>query len=104
MSSERVTVLRPLAAVFFCVASAEAALELSETKEGAFTNTTIANRFFSVTLTSHGGRIRSLAHQKAGKETVLWAPGEGGWLDDRGTRTMARYSCRQAHKDAAVLE
>jgi len=80
------------------------ALEVRETTVGTEKRVTVTSRHFDVTFTSLGGRVVSFVEKPAGREHVLWAPGEGGWFDDRGTRTMAQYDVAFAHRDAQAVE
>ncbi len=89
------TVLVVLSISITCIA-----MNVKESKEGKYDIVKVDNKFISTTFTSMGGRIKSLVHKQAkNREIVLWAPGEGGWLDDRGERTMADYQYKLVSKN-----
>jgi hypothetical protein len=59
----------------------------------------VENEYLKVQFTTSGGRIKSLVNKKNNNELVFWSPGEGGWLDDRGTKTMANYEYKLLKRD-----
>lgn len=59
----------------------------------------VENEYIKTQFTTIGGRIKSLINKKTNSELVFWSPGEGGWLDDRGTKTVALYNYKLLKKD-----
>lgn len=68
------------------------ALETAQTESGKYDLFTVSNSVFKAVFTTNGGRIKSLIDVRSGKELLFWTPGEGGFLDDKGTRTTAKYA------------
>ncbi len=94
-------------AILAMYVNATRGFDVKQNKEDKYDIIKIENKFISVTFTSMGGRIKSFINKQAkNKEIVLWAPGEGGWLDDRGSRTMAAYEYNlvSKNKDKIVFE
>jgi len=86
------------------LASGSVALDVVERPADDPPGIIVENAHFKVVLTTLGGRVRSWVDKATGREIVLWAPGEGGFLDDRATRTMARYDCRVLARDEEHAE
>ena len=67
------------------------ALEVQQTQSGKDELFTVSNAAFKAVFTTNGGRMKSLTDTALGRGVLFWTPGEGGMLDDKGTRTTAQY-------------
>lgn len=73
---------------------------MREETTGKETLVSLTSPHLRATFTTLGGRLKSLTDLRSNRELIQWAPGEGGWLDDRDARTMSSYTFQIEEKKA----